>query len=137
MGFTHGVDLEEVSVSGGETAICYDDESSTGETNSIYQLQDGGFGGCSDGDSIPDPYEPPNRVAIFMAGTQPVLNSTIFADMTSGSTVAATAGARGSARPPTQVLTYLLDAMATLMEVEVTQKTRSNRRQKWLNYVME
>ena len=45
-----------------------DGESTTGETDSMYQLQDDRLGGCSDGDRIPDPYEPPNRVAIFMAG---------------------------------------------------------------------
>ena len=40
IGFTHGAELED-SVSGGETTIYSDDESSTGETNSMYQLQDG------------------------------------------------------------------------------------------------
>ena len=67
VGFIHGAELEKGSVSFGETTIYSDGESSTGETNSMYQLQDGRLGGCSDGDSIPDPYEPPNRVAIFMA----------------------------------------------------------------------
>ena len=43
IGFTHGAKLEG-SVSGGETEICSDDES-TGETNSMYQLQDGRLGG--------------------------------------------------------------------------------------------
>ena len=70
VGFIHGVESEDRSVSGGETAIYSDNESSTGETDSMYQLQDGRLGGCSDGDSILDPLEPPNRVAIFMAGTQ-------------------------------------------------------------------
>ena len=54
VGFTNGAELEG-SVSGGETAIYSDDESSTGETNSLYQLQDGRLGGYSDGDSIPVP----------------------------------------------------------------------------------
>ena len=94
MGFIQGVDLEEGSVSGGETAIYSDDESSTGETSSMYHLQDGGLGGYSNGNSIPDPYEPPNRVAIFMAGTQPVLNSSTVAAMTSDSTAAASGSAR-------------------------------------------
>ena len=57
-------------MSDGETAVYSGDESSTGEINSMYQVQDGRLGGCSDGDSIPDPCEPPNRVVIFMAGTQ-------------------------------------------------------------------
>ena len=83
VGFTHGVNLEEGSVSSGDTTIYSGDESSTSKTNSIYQLQDGGFGGCSDGDSIPDPYEPPNRVAIFMGSTLRVLGSTTTATMTS------------------------------------------------------
>ena len=92
----------------------------------MYQLQDGRLGGCSDGDSIPDTYELPNRVAIFMAGIQPVLNSTTVAAMTSGSTAEATAGASGSARPPAQVLSELLDALATLMGVEVTPETQAH-----------
>ena len=100
VGCIHGGEFSDGSVSGGETAIYSDGESSTGETDSLYQLQDGGLGGCSDGDSIPDPYEPPNRVAIFMAGTQPILNSTTATAMTSSSTAAAMAGAGGSARPP-------------------------------------
>lgn len=74
-GFIHGADLEEGFVSDGETAIYSDHESSTSETNLMYQLQDGGLGGYSDDNSIRDPYEPLNRAAIFMAGTQPILNS--------------------------------------------------------------
>jgi hypothetical protein len=107
-------------VSGGETAIYLGDESSTGETESIYQLQDGGLGGYSDGDSIPDPYEPPSRAAIFMDGTQPMLKSSTVVAMTSGSTAAATAGASGSARPPAQVLSELLDALVAFLAAEVT-----------------
>ena len=107
-------------MSGGETTIYSDDESSTGETNSMYQLQDGWLGGCSDGDSIPDPCEPPNRVAIFMAGTLPVLGSIAAAAITSSAAVVMAAGASGSACSSAQVLTDLLDALAALMEVEVT-----------------
>ena len=60
--------------SGDETAAGSDGESSTDESNSSYQLQDGRLRGCSDGDSIPDPFEPLSRVGIFMAGAQPVQN---------------------------------------------------------------
>ena len=120
VGFIHGAEVEEAYVSGGVSAIYSDGESSTGETSSMYQLQDGRLGGCFDGNSIPGPYEPPNRVAIFMAGTQPALGSTTAATMTSSSSVAATAGASGTARPLAQVLTELLEALATLMGVEVT-----------------
>ena len=56
----HGAESEVRSASGGETVVYSDDESSTGETESLYQLQDGRFGGCSDGDSIPDPSDPPS-----------------------------------------------------------------------------
>ena len=73
-------------------------ESSSGETTSLYQLQDGRLGGCSYGDTIPDPYEPPNRVASFMAGTQPVQNSSTAAALISGSAAATTAGAGGPER---------------------------------------
>ena len=59
-----------------------------------------------------------------MAGTQPVLGSSIVAAMTSSSTAAATTGARGSACPPAQVLTELLEALATLMRAEVTPDTQ-------------
>ena len=71
VGFIHGAEFEKGSVSGGEMEMYSDGESSTGESTSLYQLQDDGLGGCSDGDSIPDPYELPHRVTIFMAGTQP------------------------------------------------------------------
>ena len=92
VGVIHGGEPEDRSESGGETVVYSGDESSTEETESLYQLQDGRIGGCSDGDSIPDPFDPPNRVAIFMAGTQPALHS---------STATATAaGAGGPVRPP-------------------------------------
>ena len=100
VGFIHGEDLEEGSVFGGETVIYSNGESSTGETESLYQLQDGRLGGYSDGDSIPDPYEPPNRVAIFLAGTQPVQHSTTTATMISGSATSTATGAGGPVRPP-------------------------------------
>ena len=44
VGFVHGADLEEGFAYGGETTIYSGDESSTEETESIYQLQDGGVG---------------------------------------------------------------------------------------------
>ena len=69
VGCIHGVESEDRSESGGETVVYSSDESSTGETESLYQLQDGRIGGYSDGDSISGPFEPPNRVAIFMVGT--------------------------------------------------------------------
>ena len=75
VGFIHGAESEDRPASSGETVVYSDGESSTGETESLYQLPDGQLGGCSDGDSIPDPREPPNRVAIFMDGTQPVQHS--------------------------------------------------------------
>lgn len=86
----------------------------------MYQLQDGWLGGYSDGDNIPDPYEPPSWVALFMAGTQPVLNSITAAAMNSGSMATAIAGAGGPVRPSAQVLSELLEALATFLTVEVT-----------------
>ena len=71
VGCVHG-GLSVGSGSGDETAAGSDGESSTDESNSLYQLQDGRLMGCSDGDSIPDPLEPPSRVGIFMAGAQPI-----------------------------------------------------------------
>ena len=68
VGCIHGGEFSEGSMDGGETAVYSDGESSKGETNSLYQLQDGGLGGCSDGSSIPDPFEPLNRAKIFMVG---------------------------------------------------------------------
>ena len=79
-------------------------------TGSLYQLQDGRISGGSDGNSIPDPLDLPNRVAIFMAGTQ--------------SATATPAGAGGSAPPPAQVLSDLFDALATLMAAEVDAAAR-------------
>ena len=60
VGVIHGGGHEDGSGSGSETVIYSGDESSTGETESLYQLQDGRIGGCSDGDSIPDPSDLPN-----------------------------------------------------------------------------
>ena len=99
--------------------IYSDGESSTGETTSLYQLQDGRLGGCFDGDSILDPYETPNRVAIFMAGTQPVHNSSTAATMISGSATATEAGAGGPVRPPAQVLMALMDKLIELLTAVV------------------
>ena len=62
VGFIHGAESEDKSVSGGDMVAYSDGESSTGETESLYQLQDGRLGGCSDGDSIPNPREPLNRL---------------------------------------------------------------------------
>ena len=103
-------------MSGEETAIYSDGESSTGETDSLYQLQDGGLGGRSGGSSIPDPFEPPSRVGIFMAGTQPGQNSTAAAPVTSGS---AAAGVGGPVRPPAQVLIDLTDRLTILLTAAV------------------
>ena len=116
VGCIHGGEFSEGSVSGGETTIYSDGESSTGETDLLYQLQDGGLGGCSDGSSIPDPFEPPSRVGIFMDGTQPGQNSTAAAAITSGS---AAAGAGGPVRPPTQVLMDLMVKMTALLTTAV------------------
>ena len=85
VGFIHGEGSEDRSTSGDETVIYSDGGSSTGETELLYQLQYGRLGGCFDGDSIPDPCEPPNRVAIFMAGTQPIQHSSTAAELVSGS----------------------------------------------------
>ena len=68
VGVIHGGEYEDRSESGGETVVYSGYESSTGETESLYQLQDGRIGGCSDGDSVSDPSDLPNRVGIFMAG---------------------------------------------------------------------
>lgn len=115
----HGGEFSEGSVSGGETAIHSDGESSIGEMESLYQLQDGRLGGSSDGSSILDPFEPPSRVGIFMAGTQPGQNSTAAAVMTSGSAAATTAGAGGPTRPPAHVLMALMDRMTALLSAVV------------------
>ena len=55
-----------------------------------------------------------------MAGTQHVLNSSTTAAMTSGATAIATAGAGGPVRPLAQVLSELLEALATLVTLELT-----------------
>ena len=92
---------------------------------SFFTNEDGRFGGYSDDDGIPDPYEPPSGAAIFMAGTQPMVNSSTAAAMTSGSTAAATAGASSSVRPPTQVLSKLLGTLTTLLAMEVNDTSPS------------
>ena len=104
VGCIHG-GLSDRSGSGDETAAGSDGESSTDESNSLYQLQDGRLMGCSDGDSIPDPFEPPSRVGIFMAGVQPVQNPA--------------AGAGNPVPSPAQVLMDLTDKMTALLTATV------------------
>ena len=70
VGCIHGGELFEGTMDGGETSVYSDGESSTGERDSLYQLQDGGLGGCSNGTSIPDPFEPPSGVGIWPALNQ-------------------------------------------------------------------
>ena len=55
VGVIHGGSYEDGSEFRRATVICSGDESSTGETESLYQLLDGRIESCSDGDSIPDP----------------------------------------------------------------------------------
>ena len=52
VGDNHGVEYEDGPASNGETVVCSDDES-YGETESLYQLQDGRISGGSEGNSIP------------------------------------------------------------------------------------
>ena len=61
VGFINGAELEPAS--DGETVVHSDGESSTGETESLYQLQDGQLGGYSDGDSIPDTFDQIGRAS--------------------------------------------------------------------------
>src|SRR3954470_20855178 len=95
MGVIHGGSYEDRSAYDDETVVYSGDESSTGETESLYQVQEGRIGGCSDGDSIPDPSDLPSRVGIFMAGTQAAPYSSTAAAIVSGS-AAAGAGPTGS-----------------------------------------
>ena len=118
VGCVHEIGSEPVSE--GETAVYSDGESSTGETESLYQIHNGVFEGYSDGNCIPDLLEPPSRVAVYMAGTQPTLQSSSTAAMNTGS--AAAAGV--PARRPAQVLSGLMDACATLLTTAVTPETR-------------
>ena len=101
---------------GGETAVCFETTSSTGDTDYLYQLQDGMLRGCSDGSSIPDPLEPSNLVGVFMEGTQPGQNSTAATAAVTGS---AATESRDLARPPAQVLMDLMDKLMTLLTAAV------------------
>ena len=105
-------------MSEGDT-IAYSDGESSGETESLYHVQDGVFEGYSDRTSIPEFLETPNHVGIFMAGTQPTLqNSTAAAS-------GLVAGAGGSVRRPTQVLAGLLDDLMALLTTAVTPDSSS------------
>ena len=104
MGCIHGRPSDP-SGSGDEAAAGFDGESAADESNSLYQLQDGRLMGCSDGDSIPDLFELPSQVGVFMAGAQPVQNP-----------------ASGSENPvpsPAQVLMDLTDKMTALLTATV------------------
>ena len=52
VGCIHGGELPEGSEGDGEPAVLSDDNSSAGSTDSLYQVQDGVLGGCSDGSTI-------------------------------------------------------------------------------------
>ena len=116
VGCIHAGEFSEGSVDGGEMAVYSNGESSTGETDSLYQVQDGVLGGCSDGTSIPDPCEPPRWAGVFMAGTHPSSNSIAAAAVTSG---LGAAGAGGPMRPLTQVLIDLMDKLTALLTATV------------------
>ena len=115
VGMIHGGSYEDVLELRGATTVCSGDDSSTGETESLYQLQDGWIESCSDGNSIPDPSDLPNRVGIFMTRTQAALHSSTAVAAISGSAAATAARAGGPVRPPAQVLSELFDALAVLM----------------------
>ena len=83
VGVIYGGGHEDESEHDSETVVYSGDESSTGETESLYQMQDDQVRGCSDGDSIPDPPGQVNRVGIFMAGTQAANYSSTAAAMLS------------------------------------------------------
>ena len=55
VGVIYGGGHEDESERDSETVVYSGDESSTGETESLYRMQDDQVRGCSDGDSIPDP----------------------------------------------------------------------------------
>ena len=116
VGCIHGEELSEGSEDGGETVVLSDGDSSAGSTDSLYQVQDGVLGGCSDGPSIPDPYEPPRWAGVFMAGTQPGQNSTTAAAIMSWS---GAVGAGGPVRPPAQILMDLMDKLTALLTIMV------------------
>ena len=116
VGCIHGGEYSEESVDGSEMAICSNATSSIGETDSLYQLQDGMLGGCSDGSSIPEPLEPPNWAGVFMVGKQPGQNSTAA---TATATWSAAARSGDPARPSAQVLMDLMDKLTTLLTAVV------------------
>src|SRR4051812_44632230 len=122
MGCVHGGELPEGSEGDDEPAVLSDGDSSAGSTDSLYQVQDGVLGGCSDGSTIPDPSESPNWAGVFMAGTQPDQNSTASAAITSG---LGAAGAGGPVRSPAQVLMDLMDKLTTLLTATVVPANQS------------
>ena len=128
MGCIHGEELSEGSEDGGKTAVLSDDDSSAGSTDSLYQVQDGVLGGCSDGTSILDPYEPPRWAGVFMVGTQPGQNSTTATAITSR---IGAAGAGGPVRPPAQVLIDLMDKLTTLLTATVIPAKKMSMTRRW------
>ena len=85
----------------------------------MYQLQEGWLGGYSDGHSILNPYEPPGRVAIFMADIGTDLNSSMAAATTSDPAVTR-AGGSWPGKLLTQVLLDLMGSLIALLATEVT-----------------
>jgi hypothetical protein len=68
VGFTQGVDLANNSMSGGDTLVYSDGESSVGDTESILPLFDEKLGGYSDDEVFPESYEPTRLAAVYMEG---------------------------------------------------------------------
>lgn len=122
VGCIHGGKLPEGSEGDGEPAVLSDGDLSAGSTDSLYQVQDGVLGGCSDGSTISDPSESPNWAGVFMAGTQPGQNSMASAAITSG---LGAAGAGGPMRSAAQVLMDHMDKLTALLTVTVIPANQS------------
>ena len=84
----------------------------------MYLLQDGRSEGCAEGHSIPGPVDPPNRVTVFMAGSQSMQQPSTTAALISDAM-----GARAGDPPPSpsDALSILVDTLTALAIAEVAQ----------------
>ena len=74
VGCIHGEELSEGSEDGGEMAVLSDGDSSADSTDSLYQVQDGVLGGCSDGPVFRTPMSRQDGQESSWLGLNPVKN---------------------------------------------------------------
>ncbi|KAI4987786.1 hypothetical protein ZWY2020_028544 [Hordeum vulgare] len=108
-GFTQGIDSPDEPVIHGVTPVNSDEESSMGDTDSIYALREGQLGGLPEAAVSEEARGPHRQVTIYMAGAAP------HQPNPAGNNEIA-----GSSKTPAQAIADLVVETAKLMAIVVT-----------------